>query len=185
VTENQKSKPAVFIDRDGTIIRDADYLANVSELDVFDFSGKALELLRDKGYLIIVLSNQSGVGRGLFSTETVHEINNALNERLGGLVDAFYFCPHAPDEACECRKPATGLVQQALEDIKIDIPNSWMVGDKVSDIELGFNAGIATALVLTGYGESDLPKLSRMPDLVASDLLNIARDICLRCEVGD
>ena len=185
MTENPQPRPAVFIDRDGTIIHDADYLADITELEVFSFSSEALALLRDKGYLIIVLSNQSGVGRGMFSTETVHEINNALNERLGELVDAFYFCPHVPDQGCDCRKPAIGLVRQALEDFEIDIPNSWMVGDKVSDIELGFNAGIATALVLTGNGESELSKLRRMPDLVASNLLNVARDISLRCEVGD
>jgi len=180
MTEPSQSRPAIFIDRDGTIIHDADYLSSVAELEVFDFASEAMEMLREKGYLIIVISNQSGIGRGIFDADAVHAIHREINERLGGPIDAFYFCPHLPDDRCECRKPAIGLLRQATEDFTIDIPNSWVIGDKRSDVELGFNAGVATALVLTGYGETELPKLERMPDLVAADLLAAARDISQR-----
>jgi D-glycero-D-manno-heptose 1,7-bisphosphate phosphatase len=180
MSEPSQPKPAIFIDRDGTIIHDADYLSSVDELEVFDFAREALSLLREKGYLVIVISNQSGIGRGLFDAATVHAIHREVNERLGGLVDAFYFCPHSPEDGCDCRKPAIGLVRQATEDLAIDIPNSWMIGDKQSDVELGFNAGVATALVMTGYGEAELARLERMPDLVAADLLVAARDIAAR-----
>jgi D-glycero-D-manno-heptose 1,7-bisphosphate phosphatase len=172
--------PTIFLDRDGTINRDVDYLGSLDELEVFDFTREALSLCKQNGYLTIVLSNQSGIGRGLFTTEKVHEIHNAINEQVGGLIDAFYFCPHLPDDNCECRKPALGLIRSALDEYSIDVSNSWMIGDKKSDIEMGFNAGIATALVMTGYGKAALPTLERMPDLVASDLLMAARDICER-----
>src|ERR1044071_82010 len=155
MTEPSQPRPAIFIDRDGTIIHDADYLSSVDELEVFDFACEALSMLREKGYLIIVISNQSGIGRGIFDAAAVHAIHREINERLGGLIDAFYFCPHLPDEGCDCRKPAIGLLRQATEDFAIDAPNSWMIGDKRSDIELGFNVGIATALVMTGYGEAE------------------------------
>jgi len=180
MTEPLQPRPAIFIDRDGTIIHDADYLSSVDELEVFDFAREALSMLREKGYLIIVISNQSGIGRGMFDSAAVHAIHGEINERLGGLIDTFYFCPHLPDDRCECRKPAIGLLRQANDDFSIDIPNSWVIGDKRSDIELGFNAGVATALVLTGYGETELAKLERMPDLVAADLLVAARDISSR-----
>ena len=182
MTEPSQSRPAIFIDRDGTIIHDADYLSSVAELEVFDFASEAMEMLREKGYLIIVISNQSGIGRGIFDSAAVHAVHREINERLGGLIDAFYFCPHLPDDRCDCRKPAIGLLRRATEDFAIDIPNSWVIGDKQSDIELGFNAGIATALVMTGYGETELPRLERMPDLVAADLLTAARDISSHCD---
>lgn len=178
--ESAQPRPAVFIDRDGTVIREVDYLSSVDGLEVFDFAHEALAMLREKGFSIIVISNQSGIGRGMFDESALHTIHNALNLQLGNLIDAFYFCPHLPEDACDCRKPAIGLVLQAFEDFAIDLPNSWMVGDKRSDIELGFNAGVATALVLTGYGEAELTKLDRMPDLVAGNLLEVARDICSR-----
>jgi D-glycero-D-manno-heptose 1,7-bisphosphate phosphatase len=177
MTEPSQPRPAIFIDRDGTIIHDADYLSSINELEVFDFARESLSMLREKGYLIIVISNQSGIGRGMFDSAAVHAIHREINERLGGFIDAFYFCPHVPDDGCECRKPAIGLLRQATDDFDIDIPNSWVIGDKRSDVELGFNAGTATALVMTGYGETELPRLERMPDLVAADLLAAARDI--------
>jgi D-glycero-D-manno-heptose 1,7-bisphosphate phosphatase len=180
MAETAEPRPAIFIDRDGTIIHDADYLSSVDELEIFDFARDALLMLREKGYLIIVISNQSGIGRGMFDTAAVNEIHREMNERLGGLIDAFYFCPHLPSDGCDCRKPAIGLVRRATEDFPIDIPNSWVIGDKKSDLELGSNAGIAAALVMTGYGEIELPKLERMPDLVTADLLSAAREISTR-----
>ena len=182
MTEPSQLRPAIFIDRDGTIVHDADYLSSVDELEVFDFAREALTMLRENGYLIIVLTNQSGIGREMFDTAALDVIHREINERLGGLIDAFYACPHLPYDGCECRKPRIGLLRQATEDFAVDVPNSWMVGDKRSDVELGFNAGLATALVMTGYGETELSNLARMPDLVAADLLAAARDICSRID---
>src|SRR6185503_8894336 len=133
MTHSQQSRPAAFIDRDGTLIRDVDYLSSTDDLEVFDFSRKALEMLRENDYLIIVVTNQSGIGRGFFDSQTVVAINAEMNQRLGDLIDAFYFCPHLPDDGCECRKPAAGLIRNAMNDLEIDIANSWTIGDKASD----------------------------------------------------
>jgi D-glycero-D-manno-heptose 1,7-bisphosphate phosphatase len=182
MTETSQMRPAVFLDRDGTIIKDADYLKEVDQLEVFEFTVEALRLLKAKGYLLIVLTNQSGIARGFFDEEQMRSVNNALQERLDGSIDAIYFCPHGPDDACDCRKPKIGMIKQAANEFSIDLANSWIIGDKKSDIETGFNAGIATALVLTGYGESELATLNRMPELVAGDLLEAARQICSRTD---
>jgi len=175
-----QTRPAIFLDRDGTLIKEADYLSAVGELEVFDFAAEALHLFREKGYLLIVLTNQSGIARGYFDVEAMHSINDALQVALASLIDGIYYCPHEPADDCECRKPKTGMIKQAAADLQIDLANSWMIGDKRSDIETGFNSGIATALVLTGYGETELKKLDRMPDIVASDLLEAAKRICAR-----
>jgi len=124
MTHSQQPRPAAFIDRDGTLIRDVDYLSSTDDLEVFDFSRKALEMLRENDYLIIVVTNQSGIGRGFFDSQTVVAINAEMNQRLGGLIDAFYFCPHLPDDGCECRKPSAGLIRNAMNDLEIDIANS-------------------------------------------------------------
>ena len=173
-------RPAVFIDRDGTLIRDADYLSSVDDLEVFEYSAEALRMLKECGFLVMVVTNQSGIGRGLLTENEMHSVNDAIQLALGGVIDAFYFCPHRPGDGCVCRKPATGMIEQAAGDFEIDLANSWFVGDKKSDIETGFAAGTGTALVLTGYGESELKELDRMPDIVAGDLLAAAREICLR-----
>ena len=173
-------QPAVFLDRDGTIIEDADYLARVEDLDIFDFADEATRLLKDSGYLVFVLTNQSGIARGYLDEAAMHAIHEALGQRLNGSIDGFYFCPHGPDDDCGCRKPEVGMIRQAAADHSIDLANSWMIGDKKSDVEAGFNARLATALVLTGYGQSELASLGRMPDIVATDLLDAARQICSR-----
>lgn len=175
-------RPAVFLDRDGTIIKDAEYLSSVDELEVFEFAAEALRLLKEKGYLLIVLTNQSGIARGFFDEATMQTVHDALQGQLNGLIDAIYFCPHGPDDGCDCRKPGVGMIKQAASEHSIDLANSWMIGDKKSDIETGFNAGVGTALVLTGYGGSELATLERMPELVAGDLLEAARQIASRTD---
>jgi len=180
VTNNAEPRPAVFIDRDGTLIEDLDYLADPAKMRVFDFSREALELLRDQGYLIIVVTNQSGVARGLLTESDVRSVHSALGESLAGLIDAYYFCPHGPNDGCRCRKPAVGMIEDALSEHSIDIVNSWMIGDKQIDIETGFNAGMSTALVMTGYGELHVRELDRMPDVVADNVLEAAKEILAR-----
>lgn len=180
MTETLQMRPAIFLDRDGTIIKDADYLSDAGRLEVFEFAAEALRMFKAKGYLLIVLTNQSGIARGFFDEAAMHAVHDALQTQLSGLIDAIYFCPHGPADGCECRKPGVGMIKQAAGEFSIDLANSWIIGDKKSDVETGFNAGIATALVLTGYGESELAGLQRTPELVAGDLLEAARQITSR-----
>ena len=182
MTSSTQRRPAVFLDRDGTLIEDVDYLSSPEQIAVFDRSGDALRLLKECGYVLVLISNQSGVGRGIFDEPTLKLINDTMIEKLGGLIDAVYYCPHRPEDNCRCRKPLTGMVEKAVSEMNIDIANSWVVGDKKSDIETGFNAGTSTALVMTGYGEDELKRLDRMPDVVADDLLAAAHEICSRTE---
>jgi len=175
-----QSKAAIFIDRDGTLIEEVDFLSRPEDMRVFTFSAQALRLFKDQDYKIIVITNQSGVGRGYFNADDVRSVHEALTAELPGMIDAFYFCPHHPDDGCSCRKPSSGMIEQAVEDHDIDIANSWIVGDKTLDIETGLNIGVSTALVLTGYGASHVKDLVRMPDIVADNILEAARQIISR-----
>lgn len=170
-------QPAVFIDRDGTLIEEVNFLARVEDLSFFSYTDEAVRLLKEKGFLIIVVTNQSGIGRGIFPVAAMHEIHEEIQRDLTVKLDAFYFCPHLPTDGCRCRKPRLGMIEQACADFAIDLQNSWIVGDKALDVELGWNANIKTALVLTGYGRSDLEKLPKRPDCVAETLLEAAETI--------
>src|SRR6478672_11497982 len=145
-------RPAIFIDRDGTLIHEVDHLADVSGLSIFSFTNKALALLRKAGYMIVVVTNQSGIGRGYFSEPSMHEIHAEISSKLDEKIDGFYFCPHRHDQGCQCRKPRLGMIETACSDHDIDLTRSWMIGDKRIDVETGQNAGVKTALVMTGYG---------------------------------
>jgi D-glycero-D-manno-heptose 1,7-bisphosphate phosphatase len=179
------SRPAIFVDRDGTLVEEVNFLSDVADMRLFDFSFEALRLLRSMDYLILIITNQSGIGRGKFTEAAMHRVNDAVRERLPGLIDAIYFCPHRPDDGCTCRKPRLGMIEQAELEFDIDRANSWVIGDKKMDVETGFNAGFGTALVLTGYGQSDVGELDRMPDIVAPDLLSAAREIARRRDQED
>lgn len=178
--DSPKLHKAIFLDRDGTLCEEVNYLSRPADLRLYDFSADAVKLLRNKGFLIIVITNQSGIGRGFFDEKTLHLIHQKLTADLasqGTKLDAIYFCPHISADQCVCRKPKTGLIEEALEDFSIDPANSWMIGDKASDIETGFNAGMHTALVLTGYGRSESEKLSRPAELIGQNLFEIAQKI--------
>lgn len=180
MTLSTAKETAVFIDRDGTLIEETGYLSDVRDLRIYDFAAEALACLKQEQLLTIVVTNQSGIGRGYYGEEALSRINDAIRDALPGLIDDFYFCPHLPDDKCDCRKPRTGMIQAAAREFNIDIPNSWIIGDKRADVETGFNAGLATALVLTGYGESEVRSLDRTPDLVAVNLLEAAKAIVER-----
>ena len=130
-------RPAVFIDRDGTLIHEVDHLADVSGLSIFSFTDNALALLRSVGYMIVVVTNQSGIGRGYFTEPSMHEIHAEISAKLDVWIDGFYFCPHRPDDGCHCRKPRLGMIEAACSDHDIDIASSWMIGDKRIDVETG------------------------------------------------
>jgi D-glycero-D-manno-heptose 1,7-bisphosphate phosphatase len=160
-------KPAVFIDRDGTLVEEVNYLSRIEDLDVFPFAADALGRLRSAGYEIFVVTNQSGIGRGIFTEAAMHAIHREISRQLPGLIDGYYFCPHLPDAGCECRKPRPGMLNAARAEHSIDIGNSWMIGDKQLDVELGLNAGMKSILVRTGYGASVEDKVSG--DVLATD----------------
>lgn len=172
-----RGQKTVFIDRDGTLIEEVNFLHKVEELRFFPWTDEAINTLKENGFLLIVITNQSGIGRKIFEESAMHEIHEKIQEELTEKLDEFYFCPHLPDEGCLCRKPNLGMIETAREHFEIDLENSWMIGDKAIDIETGFNAGIKTALVLTGYGQRALETLKRKPDLVAENLLEAVKSI--------
>lgn len=169
------NKPAAFIDRDGTLVEEVNFLSRIEDLRVFPFAAEALRLLSDAGFYIVVVTNQSGIGRGLYTEADMHAIHLEMQRQLGGLIDAFYFCPHLPNAGCRCRKPNLGMIETAAKDLSIDLANSVMIGDKALDVETGFNGGFLTAMVRTGYGVKDAGKLNARPDVIADDLLEAVR----------
>ncbi len=143
-------KKAVFLDRDNTINEDPGYLHDPGDVVLKKGAGEAIRMLKDAGFLIIVVSNQSGVGRGYFGTDAVEAVNRRVAELLsayGAEPHAFYYCPHTPEEDCVCRKPEIGLFLEAGRDFEIDTQGSYMVGDKMSDVEFGKKAGIRSILL--------------------------------------
>jgi D-glycero-D-manno-heptose 1,7-bisphosphate phosphatase len=180
MNETTAAKPAIFVDRDGTLIEEVNFLSRVEDLQLFPFTGEAVRRLKDGGYLIIVVTNQSGIGREIYTEGDMHGIHDEIQSRLGGAIDAFYFCPHLPDAGCKCRKPGLGMIETARADFEIDMANSWMIGDKSLDVATGKNAGIGSAMVMTGYGRGDRENGTAVPDVYAEDLLDAAVQIMLK-----
>jgi len=143
--------PAVFIDRDGTIIEDRDYCSDPNDVNIFPGTPEALRRLKFNGFKLIIITNQSGIGRGLLTLEQYRAVHAELLRQLGaGLIDATYFCPDLPDQQCGCRKPAPGMILEATREHQIDLSCSYLVGDKEIDIECGHNAGVHSIRVKTG-----------------------------------
>jgi D-glycero-D-manno-heptose 1,7-bisphosphate phosphatase len=180
---SKKGQKTIFLDRDGTLIEEVNFLHRVEDLRFFDYTVDAVRRLKAAGYLVIIVTNQSGIGRGLYSADEMHAIHEQIQVGLTEKLDGFYFCPHLPDSGCACRKPRIGMIEQAMVEFEIDLENSWMVGDKLLDIELGFNAGTRTAMVRTGYGALHGAGLEREPDIVAETLIE-AVDHILSSEVS-
>ena len=170
-------QPAIFIDRDGTLIEEVNYLSRVEDLHIFPFTGSAVKLLKDNGYLIIIVTNQSGIGREVYTEAAMHGIHDQIQADLGGAIDAFYFCPHLPDADCQCRKPNLGMIEAACADFDIDLERSWVIGDKDLDVKLGQKARIGTVLVMTGYGSKHKPFLEFDPEIFADNLGQAAKRI--------
>lgn len=168
---------AVFLDRDGTLIEEVNFLHRVEDLRFFSYTQSAVEKLKKNGFLVIVVTNQSGIGRELFGEPAMHEIHDEIQKNLENKIDAFYFCPHLPDANCVCRKPNLGMIENAVKDFEIDFENSWMIGDKAIDVETGINAGIKTALVLTGYGRKAAENLEKNPTIIAENLFEAVSHI--------
>ncbi len=169
-------KRAVFLDRDGTLIEEIEFLSDPAQVRVLEGVPQALKLFREMGFLIIVISNQSGVGRGYFDLKAVEMVNEKIRELLrreGTDVDDILFCPHAPEEDCMCRKPRPGLLLEAALRYGIDLKRSYMIGDRDSDVGAIASVGGKGILVLTGYGEETWRKWrwGHRPNFVARDLL--------------
>jgi D-glycero-D-manno-heptose 1,7-bisphosphate phosphatase len=173
---------AVFLDRDGTLNEDPGYIGEPEKVKLYPNTGETLSLLKnDLNFSLIVISNQSGIGRGLITRENVDAVNRKVNGLLKQFdveIDAFYYCPYHPDyntpEECTCRKPSPEMVLKAAKDFNIDLKDSYLIGDAVSDIECGINSGVKTILVKTGYGKESfytLQKLNKIPTFVAENIL--------------
>jgi D-glycero-D-manno-heptose 1,7-bisphosphate phosphatase len=164
----------VLLDRDGTIVIDRGYLDNAAGLEFLPGAAEGLRLLYTQGYRLVVLTNQSGIGRGMFPVERLHEMNarlTAMVREAGARLDGIYFCPHAPEDKCDCRKPAPGLITQAAAELKFDPKSAVVIGDKDSDIECGRRAGAATVLI---SAEKSASRTRIKADAVAADLIGAA-----------
>lgn len=165
--KNDNKRRAVFLDRDGTVNIEKEYLHRPEDLEFIPGAPEAIARLNRAGFIVIVVTNQSGVARGYFSIEDVNRLHQFMQQRLvdeGAYIDAFYLCPHHPKEGldiyrvdCECRKGKPGMLMLAADEWNIDMPCSFMVGDKESDLLAGIAAGCHPCLVTTGYGEESRP----------------------------
>ena len=149
----------VFLDRDGTIIVDKHYLHDPKQVELLPRAAEGLSRLKKAGFRLVVVTNQSGVGRGFFDESQIAKVHarlDALLEPNDAMIDAYYYCPHSPETspACNCRKPKTGMFDSANKDCPVDLANAWMVGDKASDLEFAMNCGVAPIHVQTGSQES-------------------------------
>ncbi|MBI9072858.1 MAG: HAD family hydrolase [Melioribacteraceae bacterium] len=184
------SVKAVFFDRDDTLNYDPGYLGDPSKVELYNGVPEGISILKnDLNFKIIVISNQSGIARNLITEPEVNSVNNRINELLSNYstkIDAFYFCPHHPEfseKPCNCRKPSPEMVFKAASDYNIDLKSSYFVGDKISDVECGNNAGVKTVLVTTTIKESErllLQNQGKTPNFVADNFLDacniIAKD---------
>ena len=177
-------RPAVFLDRDGTINVDVGYPRDFAQVTLFPWSAEAVRRINAAGFVTVVVTNQSGVGRGFYSEAELQALHRAMGRALadqGARIDAFYYCPHyefAADpryrDGCGCRKPAPGMAEQAGRDFGLDLSSSYMIGDKVEDVQFGRAFGGTPILVRTGYGETSAIRLEALglrPAAVAAHLL--------------
>lgn len=182
-------KRAVFLDRDGTINEEVGYVNHIQRFHLLDRVGEAIRLLNQNDWKTIVVSNQSGVARGYFPESLVQQVHREMRDLLkreGAYLDGIYYCPHHPDigvfpyrQRCRCRKPGTGLVEEAVKEFGLDCSKSYVVGDRGVDIDLAHQIGARAVLVLTGYGKGEWAyckeQWKRKPDYVAEDLFEAVR----------
>ncbi len=187
-----KKNTAVFLDRDGTINEEVGYLDSLDKLKIIPCAYEAIRLINESGMKAVVISNQAGVARGLFTEDLVKIINEHLQTALrqkGAYINNFYYCPHHPTEGlepyrqvCECRKPAPGMLLQAAQDLNIDLTKSYLVGDRFNDMEAAKIVGVKGILVKTGFGQGllqddgpDKATPRNIPDFIATDILEAVK----------
>jgi len=184
--ESTTKRRAVFLDRDGTISEEYGYANHISRFQMFPFAAAAIRRLNEAGIPVIVLTNQSGIGRGYFGEELVQQIHERMQQELaaaGAHVDGIYFCPHIRADGCKCRKPELGMLEQAAREHNLETEGCTVVGDRYSDIALGHAAGCRSILVLTGYGRGDYQwhhaSWPQQPDHIVENLAD-AVDLILK-----
>jgi histidinol-phosphate phosphatase family protein len=187
-------RPAAFLDRDGTLVVERNYLALAEDLELLPAVPEALRALKTAGFALVVISNQAGVGRGLFPLSGVYATMARLRIELRAHaieLDGVYFCPHRPEDQCRCRKPGTELIERATRDLSLSPSRSVVIGDRLIDVATGHRAGSLGVLVRTGYGRDEerrlpSPELARPPDRVSENLADAADWILERQEtLGD
>ncbi len=175
---------AVFLDRDGTLSHEVGYVNHPDRFRLFAFAPRAVRLLNALGLRVVVITNQSGVARGYFTEDLLGEVHRRMEEGLargGASIDAIYYCPHLPagDGVCECRKPSAGMLRRAEQELGVDLSRSWVVGDMITDIEMGRAVGARTILLRTGYGLGQITyqrdRWRVEPDVVCDNLLAAAQ----------
>jgi len=163
-----KKNKAIFLDRDGVINKNRDdYVKSTKELEIFSNIGKEILKLKMKGFLIIVITNQSVINREIITITELEEIHSTIQKFLmksKTSIDKFYFCPHRPDENCDCRKPKPGLILQAINEFSIDVSKSWMVGDSKTDIQAGEKAGCKTILLKKNDSFTNILKIIELEE---------------------
>jgi len=191
-------RPAIFMDRDGTLSHEVGYVNHVSRFRLYPWAVEAVRLANRSGFLAIVVTNQAGVARGYFPESVIHEIHASLEASMsagGARLDGIYVCPHHPSvgdppyrKDCDCRKPKPGLLRRAEADLGIDLARSFVVGDRLGDLKLAWAVGATGVLVKSGYGLGELtyhaPSWSRQPDLVADHLLEAVERLVARSPRG-
>ncbi len=175
---------AVFLDRDGTICEEMGYVNHVDRLQVFPYAAAAIRRLNEAQIPVIVVTNQSGVARGIFPESLVLEVHKNMVAELascGARVDSIYFCPHKTEDACACRKPNPGLLKRAAREHGLDLAASWIVGDRYADLEMSHAVGGRGILVMTGYGRGEYElhrfRWPRQPDALAENLTEAVQHI--------
>jgi D-glycero-D-manno-heptose 1,7-bisphosphate phosphatase len=185
---------AVFLDRDGTINEEVGYVNHIERFYLLPRVGQAIRLLNLHGWKAVVVTNQSGVARGYFPESLIRQVHQKMQELLGNEgahLDRVYYCPHHPDigippyrQKCRCRKPATGMIEEAIKELALDLSQSYMVGDRGVDIEFAHQMGAKSILVLTGYGKGEWEysgiQWKVKPDHVAQDLFEAVQWILLQ-----
>jgi D-glycero-D-manno-heptose 1,7-bisphosphate phosphatase len=170
----------VLLDRDGTIIQERDYLTDPRQIEFIPGAVQGLRRLSELGLKLVVVTNQSAVGRGYLDRaglDKIHQKLRLLLQAEGVRLDGIYFCPHTPDDACSCRKPRPGLIERASKELFFDPKTSFVIGDKACDIEMGRNVGATTLLVRTGYGAQVTSDGTVSPEYIVNDLWDATRVI--------
>lgn len=174
-------RPAVFLDRDGTIAEEVGYLNHLNRFRMFPFAATAIRRFNEKNVPVVVVTNQSGIGRGYFPESVALSVHELMTQQLaaeGARIDAIYYCPHTSAENCGCRKPKIGMLVRAASDNGLDLERSFVVGDRYSDVQLAQHVRARSILVRTGYGQGELAWHSAtwpvQPDFVANNLTDAA-----------
>ena len=180
ISDGQNPRRYIVLDRDGTIILEKHYLSSPNQVELLSGAAEGLRDMSAMGFGLVVVTNQSGIGRGYFTEETLDRVNQKMIDLLGEhdvYLDGIYHCPHTPQDACSCRKPKPELLLKAAKDKHFDPSKCFVVGDKGSDIQLGKAVGATTILVNTGYGREAAKDFNVQPDFIVDGLSNVLENI--------